>query len=278
MVGPLLPSKRSAKRAVALDACRKLHKLQELDDVHLLPVTQVDQIEDDLVDEEGDGTGARSGTSKRKQCYPKTLEKALVNCFPQPGEICFVYVLNFEIINCCNYDKKFYYPNGIENQMAILSSNCMPKVCAFPLVTRAGEMDVRVDGVDSIILSAEQLAKLKQFHRFLIEDVILLFKTRTQRLRFWKSGSRTVDRPSEEKWFVDRFWLGGSHHYDSTHWLGRTARSKGTPVSLRSGPLRRCSADTLVHEPQSEDDLLRWCCDQDDSAQRIPWRKVFQLR
>ena len=178
MVGPLLPSKRSAKRAVALDACQKLHKLQELDDVHLLPVTQVDQIEDDLVDEEGDGTGARSGTSKMKQCYPKSLAKALVNCFPQPGEICFVYVLNFEIINCCNDDKKFYYPNGIENQMAILSSNCMPKVCAFPLVTRAGEMDVRVDGVDSIILSAEQLAKLKKFHRFLIEDVILLFKTR----------------------------------------------------------------------------------------------------
>ena len=45
----------------------------------------------------------------------------------------------------------FYDPNVIENQMAILTSNCLPKVCAFPLVTRAGDMDVKVDGVDSII-------------------------------------------------------------------------------------------------------------------------------
>jgi endoribonuclease Dicer len=180
IVGPFLPSKRSAKRAVALEACTKLHKLQELDDVHLLPATQVDQIEDELVDEEVNGTGARSGTSKRKQCYPKKLAKALVNCLPQPEEICFVYVFNFKIINCCNDNKKFYYPNGIENKMAILTSNCLPKVCSFPLVTRAGEMDVEIVGVNSVIFNAEQLEKLKRFHRYLIEDVILLFKTREE--------------------------------------------------------------------------------------------------
>ena len=180
VIGHFVPSKRCAKRAVALKACIKLHRLGELGNDHLLPVIRVDNLQDQLIGDEANAFEELPETKNRKQCYPKKLAKALINCLPQPGKNCFVYVLNFEIISCCNNDKMLYDPNVIENKMAILTSKCMPKVCAFPLVTRAGEMDVRVDGVDSIILSAEQLDKLKKFHRFLIEDVILLFKTREE--------------------------------------------------------------------------------------------------
>ena len=38
MIGEVMPSKRMAKRAVALKACIHLHELKELDDIHLLPV------------------------------------------------------------------------------------------------------------------------------------------------------------------------------------------------------------------------------------------------
>ena len=39
VVGVPMPTKRLAKRAVALKACERLHNLKELDDLHLLPVS-----------------------------------------------------------------------------------------------------------------------------------------------------------------------------------------------------------------------------------------------
>ena len=48
------------------------------------------------------------------------------------------------------------------------------KVCPFPLVTRALE----VVGGDSVIPNSDQLEKLKRFHQYLVEDVLLLLKTR----------------------------------------------------------------------------------------------------
>ncbi len=177
VIGHFVPSKRCAKRAVALKACIKLHRLGELGNDHLLPVIRVNNLQDQLIVDEADASGELPGTNKRKQCYSKKLARALVNCLPQPGEICFVYVFNFQIINCCSDDKKLYDPNGIENKIAILTSNRLPKVCPFPLVTRAGEMDVEIVELNCVIFNAEQFEKLKRFHRYLIEDVILLFKT-----------------------------------------------------------------------------------------------------
>ncbi len=40
LIGQVMPTKRLAKRAVALSACIRLHELKELDDIHLLPITR----------------------------------------------------------------------------------------------------------------------------------------------------------------------------------------------------------------------------------------------
>ena len=71
MIGPALPSKLFAKRAVALEACKKLHQLGELDNVHLLPITQVDQLEDEPVDE--DATQLTRVTLKIHRIYVSTM-------------------------------------------------------------------------------------------------------------------------------------------------------------------------------------------------------------
>lgn len=39
IVGEPMPTKRLAKRTVALRVCQRLHTLKELDDLHLLPVS-----------------------------------------------------------------------------------------------------------------------------------------------------------------------------------------------------------------------------------------------
>ncbi|KAI9563248.1 hypothetical protein GHT06_010706 [Daphnia sinensis] len=44
IVGEPMPTKRLAKRTVALRACQRLHVLKELDDLHLLPVSHLDSM------------------------------------------------------------------------------------------------------------------------------------------------------------------------------------------------------------------------------------------
>jgi endoribonuclease Dicer len=178
IVGPALPSKLYAKRAVALEACKKLHQLGELDNVHLLPITQVDQLEDEPIDEEANCTDSSLGTSKRKQIYRKEIAKAFSDCLPQAGQDCYIYQLNFKLINSARDETTTCYLSDAGNKFAILTSNCLPTICPIPLVTRAGEMTVEVVGVDSVVLNFEQLEKLKRFHQHLVEDVMLLFKTR----------------------------------------------------------------------------------------------------
>ena len=178
MIGPALPSKLFAKRAVALEACKKLHLLGELDNVHLLPITQVDQLEDEPVDEDTNCTDSSLGTSKRKQCYLKEIAKAFFNCLPRAGQVCYVYQLNFKLISSCSDETTTCYLNDAGNKIAILTSNRLPTVCPIPLVTRAGEITVEVVGVHSVILNSDQLEKLKRFHQYLVEDVMFVFKTR----------------------------------------------------------------------------------------------------
>jgi hypothetical protein len=71
-----MPTKKLAKRAVALETCGKLHKMGLLSE-HLLPIGSESPLLDsrDLfplyVEEQKDGP--QPGSSKRKQCYPKAV-------------------------------------------------------------------------------------------------------------------------------------------------------------------------------------------------------------
>jgi len=79
-----MSSKKMAKRAVALETCKRLHQLRELNE-HLLPVEHEDPVEacaelfSLYKDETGDNVPQR-GSGKRKEQYTK--EVCLRFCSP----------------------------------------------------------------------------------------------------------------------------------------------------------------------------------------------------
>jgi endoribonuclease Dicer len=84
--GPEMPSKKMAKRAVALETCKRLHQLGELNE-NLLPVEHKDTVEAcaELFplykeEEENGDNVAQRGSNKRKEQYKK--EVCLQFCSP----------------------------------------------------------------------------------------------------------------------------------------------------------------------------------------------------
>lgn len=75
--GPDMPSKKMAKRAVALETCKQLHHLGELNE-YLLPVEREDPMEAcselfPLYEEETKDNVPQRGTNKRKEQYRKEV-------------------------------------------------------------------------------------------------------------------------------------------------------------------------------------------------------------
>jgi len=75
--GPKMRTKKLAKRAVALETCKRLHQLGELNE-HLLPVEHENPIEAcaelfPLYKEETEENVPQRGTSKRKEQYRKEV-------------------------------------------------------------------------------------------------------------------------------------------------------------------------------------------------------------
>lgn len=178
VVSCVMPSQRLAKRSAALKTCVKLHELKELDDVHLFPRTKSLPEESFDDGDEDDDSIVSSGTPGQSTAVPyvKMLPECFTNCRPVPGLSSFVYWLNFSLIKPTSEGRKFYLPQTVDVKLALVSSRVIPSTCPFPLVTRAGEFNVQVVGVDSVVLSEHQLELLTKFHRFLFCDVIYLGK------------------------------------------------------------------------------------------------------
>lgn len=176
VVGDIMPSKRLAKQAVALKTCIKLHELKELDDVHLFPVKVKLQNDLDAFLEEKymevEGPGAPGG--EKKDIFERHIPACFSDCRPLAGEQCYVYAIKFTVVKPCKDPKNQYLPFTVDTQLAILTSRTIPTVCSFPLVTKAGEIQVEISGVDCVVLDEDQLETMRRFHRFLFYDVIYL--------------------------------------------------------------------------------------------------------
>ena len=75
--GKEMPSKKLAKRAAALETCKRLHQLGELDE-NLLPAEHKDPTETcselfPLYKEETEGDMPQRGSNKRKEQYKKEV-------------------------------------------------------------------------------------------------------------------------------------------------------------------------------------------------------------
>uniref|UniRef100_S4RXR2 ribonuclease III n=1 Tax=Petromyzon marinus TaxID=7757 RepID=S4RXR2_PETMA len=184
VVGPCMSTRRLAEKAVALLCCERLHKAGELDD-HLLPVgkeTVKYEEELDLHDEEETGVPGRPGSTKRRQCYTKTIPECLNSSYPRPGSPCFLYVvgmvLSTPLPDELNFRRRrLYPPEDTARCFGILTAKRIPQIPCFPVYTRSGEVTVDIRLCRSCFqLTEEQLALVTRFHQYIFSHILRLEK------------------------------------------------------------------------------------------------------
>ena len=186
-----MPTKMAAKKSAALLACKALHKAHELDD-NLLPVgkeSNLDHEDQDLnaeqfEDEKNIGKNdPRPGTAKRRQYYTKRVADVLSHPIPTPDTSCYLYEFTFELIRQIPEEhntrgRKICDPGKTAKNFGILNTHLIPPICPFPLFTRSGEVEIKLQTIKAgFKLSQNQIDKLINFHRFTFVDVLRLIKS-----------------------------------------------------------------------------------------------------
>lgn len=209
--GICMPSKVLAKRAAALQVCKMLHQIGELDN-NLMPVGKetFKAYEEDWNNfpmEECDeiltknNMEPRPGTTKRRQYYYKRVRyllfllvfflflfiffqiaDALTNCRPLPGKPCFLYLINMTLTCPLPEEqntrgRRIYPPEESPQGFGILTLKQVPSVCPFPIFTRSGEVQVSFELSPTMIeLTEEQLCKINSFLNYVFTNVLRLSK------------------------------------------------------------------------------------------------------
>ncbi|CAG9816847.1 unnamed protein product [Phaedon cochleariae] len=185
---PPMPNSLLARRAAAFLVCQLLHSVRELDD-NLQPINKENfrATEDDwnnfaLDEPDDENSDIRPGTTKRRQYYYKRIADALLGCHPVPGEPAFFYKL-IMTLTCPlpeeqnTRGRKIYPPEESPQGFGILTSKEIPKISAFPIFTRSGEVSVDLDLISrDIILTQVQIDKTREFVNYTFTSVLRLQK------------------------------------------------------------------------------------------------------
>ncbi|CAH2083346.1 unnamed protein product [Euphydryas editha] len=224
IVGHPMPTRVLARRMVALQACRILHKSGELDD-QLMPIGKENfkaaELENSVVNETLDGNDcARPGTTKRRQYYYKRTAWAFTNCqaiidstdadiernptldsrtkqdvkkVPSANMLyCIVSSL------CCALPERYntrgrrlHAPQLAKQAIGVLMARRDPyqlQIPAFPVYTRSGEVRVSVEPAleADVRLSPKRAALIHRFMRFVFSDVL---RVRRRGMKLQPDGS-----------------------------------------------------------------------------------------
>lgn len=192
IVGIPMPTRTLARRIAALIACRILHKSGELDD-NLQPIGKEgfraiepdwEVFELDKADEEiaGDNHEARPGTTKRRQYYYKRIASVFSKCRPTTQTRAFLYHITM-ILQCPipeeqnTRGRKIYPPEEAVQSFGLLTTKKIPKISAFPIFTRSGEVKVSLQLIkDDVTLDNNQLEKVNNFINYTFTNVLRLRK------------------------------------------------------------------------------------------------------
>ncbi|XP_058811956.1 endoribonuclease Dcr-1 [Topomyia yanbarensis] len=192
ILGLPMPSEILARRMAAYIACRVLHNAGELDD-SLQPIGkesfrafeadweefELESIDAQIVSENSE---PRPGTTKRRQYYYKRIASAFSDCRPTIGSKVYLYHINMTL-QCPipeeqnTRGRKIYPPEDSPQGFGILTTKLIPKVSAFPIFTRSGEVKVALNlCLERTVLSQQQLDKINLFINYTFTKVLRLQK------------------------------------------------------------------------------------------------------
>nr|KAF7402076.1 hypothetical protein H0235_015412 [Vespula pensylvanica] len=184
-----MPNKAMARRMAALQLCIDLHRENEIDD-NLLPIgkenfkAKPEDAEIPALPDESrlDFSEARPGTTKRRQYYYKKTAEALTDCKPLVGVPSYLYHISM-VLSCPlpeeqnTRGRRIYPPEESAIAFGILTLKKIPKLCAFPIYTRSGEVHVKLKlSKQTVILDDVQIEKVATFLNYTFTNVLRLQK------------------------------------------------------------------------------------------------------
>ncbi|KAI5731860.1 hypothetical protein M8J77_017466 [Diaphorina citri] len=184
VTGHKMPTKLLAWRIAAMEACRVLYELKELDN-DLMPVTKefINLYENtEPVVPKTPEIETYPDSTKRRQFYHKRMASCFTNCRPSVNTPCYLYAVKMKL-TCPIPDeqnkrgRKIHPPENSPQGLAILTTKYIPKVCSFPIFTRCGEVEVSIELIDkNVVLSEENLSNTLIFMDYLFTKVLKLKK------------------------------------------------------------------------------------------------------
>jgi len=199
----LPPSVEAAQYSAAMEACKQLRSIDELDE-NMMPLgreppkshfrsntaTSGVTSQEQNKTEQSVSSSGRPGTTKRRQYYTKQVADSLTEK-PASGneetgdrkrEIYWLYAFQMRL-TCALPDeqntrgRKIHPPENAELSFGILVQEKMPPLCQFPIYTRDGEIFV-----DTVLIQKEveltqaQKEQVLTFHNYTFSQVLRLEK------------------------------------------------------------------------------------------------------
>ncbi|XP_064484373.1 endoribonuclease Dicer-like isoform X2 [Ornithodoros turicata] len=199
--GDIMETKKAAKMAAALKACKRLHEIGELDD-NMLPVKRVVDIGSTEDEEEGTAPAGtpKAGTKKRRRYYRKRVCQLFQNARLDSAGSYHLHVLKTQLVHLAseaqNWRKeKLLDPEDTSLWFGILLKEKMPTLPGFPIFTRSGEELVTVVYAGTMDLTAEQCALAETFHLALFDEVLRMEKRKLLHFDVGNSPNRVTVVP-----------------------------------------------------------------------------------
>lgn len=187
-----MPTQTLARRLAALQACIELHRIGELDD-QLQPIGKEGfralepdwecfdlEPEDEQIVQQNDEP--RPGTTKRRQYYYKRIASEFCDCRPVAGVPCYLYFIQLTL-QCPipeeqnTRGRKIYPPEEAQQGFGILTLKRIPKLSAFSIFTRSGEVKVSLElAAERVVLTPEQIECINVFLNYTFTNVLRLQK------------------------------------------------------------------------------------------------------
>lgn len=174
IMGEPMPSKKEAKMAVALEACKRLHKMGALND-NLLPVDNSSESEQEDEDETDGSKLPKTGTKKRQR-YHAIKVAAQLEGELQSGydEEYYVYAVKMKVVGefegkKAKTKKKLW--DRKQQLFGFVTKNRLPKLPKFSLFHQVGRVEITVEHCLTLDgLKPKELSLINWFHRFIFSE------------------------------------------------------------------------------------------------------------
>lgn len=173
LVSKVMPSKRLARQEVALQACIGLHRLGELDDQHLLPLSKniTIEMEDDEILANCD-----LNAPQENDFYPRGIAHLFDEKLVPP---CYLYLITYKLVNnsAALQQERPFDPNSAERRLGFLSSRRIPPLNPFGIFSSAGQIDVGFEEIcNHVELRDADIELCHRFQQFVFENILELSK------------------------------------------------------------------------------------------------------